>query len=234
MLVFSQFIKIFTLVLVGVLAFGIGLAAGYIVLKPTADTASTQLRSDQITPASPYEKSKATVFRLTLQQLHQEQIHLLSIMLQANYNRSSDLGAATVQLNANAQEIGELFGDYYGVQTKDKYSKLQGTYITSFTKYVTALKAGNKAGMDTSLNELIIYTESQADLLHKANPALPKDGVKQLTTDTVMLMKESIDAYASREYPRAYTKQRQAYTQSGSLADAHATAILKKFPKKFE
>ena len=230
MLVFSRFIKVFALFLVGVLAFGIGLAAGYIVLNPTVDTSGAQT----IPQASLVEKNKATEFRLKLQQLQQEHIHLLSDMLQANYNRSSDLGAASVNLNANVQEIGELLGIYYGEKTKDAYIDLQETYIISFTNYGTALKAGNKTGMDTSLNELITYTESQAALLNQANPSLPKDGITQLTTDTVMLMKASIDAYASREYPLAYTKQRQAYAQSGFLADAHATAIIKEFPEQFE
>ncbi len=230
MLVFSRFIKVFALFLVGVLAFGIGLAAGYIVLNPTVDTSGAQT----IPQASLVEKNKATEFRLKLQQLQQEHMHLLSDMLQANYNRSSDLGAASVNLNANVQEIGELLGIYYGEKTKDAYIDLQETYIISFTSYGTALKAGNKTGMDTSLNELITYTEAQAALLNKANPSLPKDGITQLSTDTIMLMKESIDAYASREYPLAYTKQRQAYAQSGLLADAHATAIIKQFPDKFE
>ncbi|MBA3724182.1 MAG: hypothetical protein H0W89_04830 [Candidatus Levybacteria bacterium] len=230
MLVFSQFIKIFTLFLVGILAFAIGLAAGYIVLKPTATTSGAQIAPQ----TSLVEKNKATEFRLKLQLLQQEHMHLLSAMLQAHYNRSSDLGAVRVNLKANAQELGELLGIYYGEKTKDAYIDLQETYSISFANYATALKAGNKTGMDTSLNALIAYTESQAALLNKANPSLPKDGVKQLTTDTVMFMKESIDAYASREYPLAYTKQRQAYAQSGSLADAHATAIIKQFPEQFK
>lgn len=232
---YSTFIKTFTILVGGIVAFSVGLAAGYVVFHPEVLFTKPH-QSQQIVTPVPSESSvnKTTAFRLDVQQREQEYITMLLQLTRSTYDGAGDISAVTLQVNANANERAELYGEYFGNETKDSYKKFQDENTNGFIAYTNAVKRNNKIGMDNATKRLISNIASQSAMLQKVNKELPANGLNKLSTDKIILLKESIDAYADGNYPLAYSKQREAFAQTSNIATAQANAIIKMFPEKFK
>ncbi len=232
---YSTFIKGLTIFAGGVIAFCLGIASGYLVFHPDVLFHATQTQSQQVIAPVPSTSKldKAAAFRLNLQQREQEYIVLLLQLSRSTYDSSDDISALTLQVTASVNERSALYGVYYGKDLEEKYKKIQTENVNDLIAYTNAVKRNNKIGMENTTKQLITNNASQSALFSTINKDLPSNGLNKLSTDTIILLKESIDAYASQNYPLAYSKQREAFAQSSDIAAAHANAILGKYPQKF-
>ncbi len=233
---YSNFIKGFTLFVGGIIAFSLGLSAGYLVFHPDVLFGSTSAQSQQIvTPVPSTTKiDKAVAFRLDLQQREEEFIALLLQLSRSTYDGSADISALTMQVTASINERSEIYGEYYGKDTEIAYKKLQESMMNDILIYTNAVKRNNKVSMESSTKRLLTTSASESAMFKKANKDFPENGLQKLSLDTATLLKASIDAYASQNYPLAYSKQREAFAQSAEISAAQANAIIKSYPQKFK
>lgn len=210
----------------------IGLAVGYgaaKVMNKTDQADTTMTKSSSV----PTTDTKAAGLRVVLNALEREHVDLASQATRAGFDGAAGFAGAAGALDANSVDLSKAVASVYGDAAGAKFLEIWRSHITFFVNYTVAAKKGDKAGMDKAVTDLGGYIDAISDFFSGANPNLPRDAVKQLVTDHVGLLKGAVDAYGAKDYPGSFTKEREANTQIGKIADAIAGAIVKQNPSKF-
>lgn len=225
----------------GLIAVVIGLAVGFGVAKATESkteetksTSSTNSTTTTPQPAKPDTMTKSADLRVLLNALEAEHVNLASAAVRNGFDGDPDFDASAKALDANSVELSQAIGSVYGKDAEAKFLEIWRSHIGFFVDYTVAAKKGDQEGMTKAVDNLMGYVEAVSTFLSGANPNLPKDVVKSVVTDHVLLLKDAVDAYGKGDYTLSYTKQREAEKQIRTkIADAISGAIVKQYPEKF-
>lgn len=212
----------------GVVALLVGGGIGYAVGMGKDDDKKQQ---DNATTAT---DTAAADLRVLLNNLEQEHVSLASAATRAGFDGDPAFSAAAKSLDDNSNALADAVGSVYGDDARGKFYTIWNSHIGFFVDYTTAAKAGDKAGMDQAVANLNGYVEEVSNFFSTANQNLPKDAVKQLVTEHVMLLKAAVDAHGAGDFAMSYQKEQEAVEQIHAIADAIAGAIVKQKPDSFQ
>jgi hypothetical protein len=176
--------------------------------------------------------TQAADLRVLLTSLEKEHVTLAANAVRRGFDGDADFAQAAAALDDNSKALAKAVDSVYPGNYQ-KFYDLWASHIKFFVDYTVAAKGGDTAGMNKAVQNLMGYIDGAADFFSKANPNLPREAVKNLVTDHVMLLKAAVDEYGKKNYQGSYQKQHEAYDQIGKIADALAGAIVKQYPEKF-
>jgi hypothetical protein len=149
--------------------------------------------------------------------------------------------AAEASLQANADALGQLVGVAFDGAKADRFRQLWDGYTTELTAYATGVAAGDAEGSQEARAALLDHCADWGAWLAEASGGRVAAGDAERTAQArVEQLMGQVDAYAGREYGRAYRIERQTYQRTfaagTTLAKASATpkeaAALDAAPEK--
>lgn len=178
---------------------------------------------------------KAADLRVKLDRLLGEHAVLAITATRKGFDGDADFNRAAATLDRNSVELANTIGSVYGTRARNEF--LDGRFkwrahIGFFVDYTVALKKGDEAGKRKAVDNLMGYIGSFSAFLAKATN-LPPKAVRASITEHVGHLKGQIDAYAARDYARAYRLERVGYRHMFVTGDTLAGAIVKQYPRRF-
>jgi hypothetical protein len=221
-----------------------GVFAAFVVLAALVAAVSGYARADSSTPtaqATPHAhtvvtSTKAANLRVALNRLLGEHVTLAVNATRRGYDGDRDFAAAAAALDRNSVELANAIGSIYGTKARNQFLNgklLWRDHIKFFVAYTVALKAKDEAGQRRAVGNLRGYIEAFSAFLSRAT-GLPQAALRKSITSHVNQLKGQLDAYAAGNFGFAYRLERSAYAHMGMTGDALSTAIVKKFPRKFQ
>lgn len=191
-----------------------------------------QMNGDMMAPTS---KTKAASLRKDLNLLLAEHVWLAGAATNAALNgNQEEFEAAAASLDENSKAIAAANSSVYGEEAGEAFLPLWRKHIGFIVDYTKGLASGNKQMQNEAVNNLMEYTKDFGAFLHSASPSLPADAVAGLVKEHVITFKSVVDAQAAGKESKAFTNLRKAVAHMQNIADAHAEAIVKQFPDKFD
>ena len=142
-------------------------------------------------------------------------------------------GAAKA-LEGNSNDIAGAIGSVYGDETKQAFDPLWKKHIGFFVDYTTGKAAGDQAKQDKAVADLTAYaSEFGAVIESVTEKRLGKAAVSELVTAHILGLKDVVDAFAAKDFAKAYPALRTAYGHMQMIGDALTGAIADQFPDKF-
>ncbi len=184
---------------------------------------------------SPTSKTKTASLRKSLNLLLAEHVWLAGAATNAALNgNQKEFEAAAAALDENSRAIADANGSVYGEEAGEAFLPLWRKHIGFIVDYTKGVASGDKQMQNEAVQNLMEYTKDFGAFLHSASPSLPADAVAELVKEHVITFKAVIDAQAAGKESKAFTNLRKAVAHMQNIADAHAEAIVKQFPDKFD
>lgn len=141
--------------------------------------------------------------------------------------------AAVAQLDTNTTALGSAMQSVYGADAEKTFLTLWRSHIGFFVDYTvgtaTRTRQRNRRPRPTSP----AYSCDVAAFIGAADPNLPAAAVEDLLKQHIHQLVDAIDAYAAKDYAKAYWQTVTAYDHIFMTGDALAGGIVKQFPDKF-
>ena len=213
------------LVLVAAVAASLG------VISATAGNSSAETAAPMRAAHShaSHAGSPAANLRVTLDRLLGEHAALAMNATNLGYSGSKSFPAAAKSLDRNSVELSKAITSIYGAKAGNVFlnGKFQWrAHIGFFVDYTVALAKKNKAGQAKAVANLQRYTKEHGAFLATAT-GLPKLAVQNDLLGHVLELKNQLDAFAKRDYPKSTALYRQAYQHMFMTGDLLAGAITK-------
>jgi hypothetical protein len=176
---------------------------------------------------------QAANLRFSLDQLLSEHADLAVIGMQKGFDGAPDFQAAAAQLSKNTDALSGAIQSVYGADAANQFKTLWTNHIGFFVNYAQAVKASDTAKKQKALSDLAGYKGQIAALLSGANPNLPDAAVQQLFQQHIDQLTGALDAYAAKDYAKAYTLFDQSHAHMFMAGNALSGAIAKQFSQKF-
>jgi hypothetical protein len=168
---------------------------------------------------------------------------LLAVRLtRSEVAKNPDLRKATeAALQANADSLGQLVGVAFDRAQVDRFRQLWDGYLTELTAYATNAATSNAEGSQEARTALLDHCADWGAWLAEASGGRVSAGDAERSAQArVEQLMGQVDAYADRDYDRAYKIERETYqrtfTAGTTLAKASATpkeaAALDAAPEK--
>jgi hypothetical protein len=174
--------------------------------------------------------------RSALDRLLGEHVALAVDALRAGGTNSPDFHAAADALNGNTSDLSAAMGTLFGAQAGQQFMSLWADHVDQLVAY-TAGVAGNDPGeKDAALGKLRDFEGRLAAFLDSATGSSvhAADLAKAFLAHDEMLTQQ-VDAFASRDYPRAhdlaYSTYQDMFGLSGQLADAFGETVAARLPQ---
>jgi hypothetical protein len=138
---------------------------------------------------------------------------------------------ASAALQDNTGALSQLVSTAYGGAQGDRFRKLWQRHITDLLSYANGVARNDASGKQTARTALMADAEAYGSWLAGASNGRVRksDAVGGVRMHVEELMKQA-DAYAARDYAKAYRTERQAYehmfTAGAGLAKASVTPEL--------
>jgi hypothetical protein len=178
--------------------------------------------------------SPRTALRLDLGRLLGEHLVLAAEAHRSALDAQPDAAAARDALAANTADLALLIGRVYGPGAQAAFSKLWNSHISSYLRYIDAIREANATARSTSLGELQRYPPSLAEFLHAAIPNLAVADLEPLISHHVSALINQVDATAAGDSVRSVAVTREAYAHMFIVGDALGSGIAKQFPDRFK
>lgn len=218
-------------VTVGLIAVLVGGGIGYAVGNNKNDKSNDSVAS--VSENEPNSSTKAADLRVTLNQIMRQHVALASVALKDAASGSPDAAEAVKALDANSVELADAVGSVYGDDARESFLTLWRNHIGFFVDYTNGAVAEDEAKMAQAKQDIAGYTEEASAFFSGANPNIEKEAFKaglQTHGDQVFAI---VDAYAAKDYAKAFATEEEAYNHIGTAADNLAAAIVKQNPDKF-
>lgn len=173
--------------------------------------------------------------RTTLFKLLGEHVNLAAAATgQALAGNMPAFEGAAKALEGNSNDIAAAIGSVYGDETQQAFDPLWKKHIGFFVDYTTGKAAGDQAKQDKAVADLTAYaSEFGAVIESVTEKRLGKTAVSELVTAHILGLKDVVDAFAAKDFAKAYPDLRTAYAHMQMIGDALAGAIADQFPDKF-
>ncbi len=182
---------------------------------------------------NPNTATKAADLRVTLNQIMRQHVELSTIALVDVATKSPATDAASKALDNNSVELADAVGSVYGDEARTSFLSLWREHIGFFVAYTQAKVKGDDKGMKDAKDGIANYTEEASTFFANANPNIDKDAMKDGLMKHGNQVFAIVDAYAAKDYTKAFELEEEAYNHIGMAADGLSAAIVKQFPDKF-
>lgn len=142
-------------------------------------------------------------------------------------------GSAEAQVVANAKAIAGAIEPFYGKAASEKLFTLLAGHWGAIKGYLDATHAGDAAGADASMKELLKNAGEIAAFLGGANPNLPVDTLEGLLTAHGSHHVQQIRQFQSKQFDAEAKTWAAMTAHMYVIADALADGIAKQFPDRF-
>jgi len=146
--------------------------------------------------------------------------------------RTADFEAAAAALDENSVDLTSAINAVYGEEAGDSFLEQWREHIGFFVDYTTATAAGDAAGQQSAVDDLVAYTTSFAQFLSGAT-GLPAGVLEENLQMHVLGLKAVVDAQAAGDEAAHYTSLREAYAHMSVTAAALSGAIAGQLPDTF-
>ena len=218
-------------VVAAIVALIVGGGAGYAVGANMDMNDSTTTMS--VSEDKPNSATKAADLRVTLNQLMRRHVTLSSVALKDIATSAPETDAAVASLDKNSVELSKAVGSVYGKDPQDSFLSLWRNHIGFFVDYTKAKVAGDQKKMDQAKADITGYTEEASSFFANANPNIDKAAMKKGLAVHGKQVFAIVDAYAAKDYTKAFDLEEDAYNHIGVAADTLAQAIVTQYPNKF-
>lgn len=141
--------------------------------------------------------------------------------------------AAEAQVVSNAKALAASIEPYYGKPASEQLFKLLAGHWGAIKADLDAAHAGDKAGQDAALKQLLANADDIAKFLGGANPNWPVDTLKALLTAHGSHHIQQINEIKARQFDAEAKTWAAMSAHMYVIADALADGIAKQFPDKF-
>ena len=179
--------------------------------------------------------SPAADLRVTLDSLLGEHALLAVAASQKGFDGDEDFEAIAAALDANSVEVADAIGSVYGDEAAKQFldgPSLWRDHIGFFVDYTVGLAGKDKAAQQEAVDNLTGYTGAFSGFLAQAT-GLPQQALQDGLTMHIGQLKGQIDAYANKDFAKAYEQTREAYAHMFGTGDALAGAIAEQAPDQF-
>jgi hypothetical protein len=142
-----------------------------------------------------------------------------------------DRQAAIASLQDNTDALSRLVASAYGSAQADRFTQLWQRHIADLLAYANGVASNNASAKQTARDGLLAYCDAYGAWFAQASKGRVRagDAVSGVRLHVEDLMTQ-LDAYAARDYDRAYRIEREAYehmfTAGATLAKASVTPEL--------
>lgn len=189
--------------------------------------------SMSVSEDKPNSATKAADLRVTLNQAMRQHVTLASVALKASASGDAEAEAAVAALDKNSVEIAGAIGSVYGEQAEKDFLSLWRKHIGFFVDYTNGVVKGDKEMQMQAKADIAGYTEAASTFFSEANPNIDKAEMKKGLEMHGSQVFAIVDAYAAKDYDKAFASEEEAYNHIGVAADNIANAIVKQSPDKF-
>lgn len=142
--------------------------------------------------------------------------------------------AAEKQVVANARQIADAIGPFYGKPASDKLFGLLAGHYGAVKTYLAASEKRDSKAQDAAMQGLVANADEIAAFLNGANPYLPKDTVRSLLLGHGGHHAQQIQQLLDHQYGDEAATWEHMRTHMNVIADALGDALAKQFPQKFQ
>lgn len=146
---------------------------------------------------------------------------------------AAEAKAAEDQVVANARAIADAIAPYYGQAAADRLFGLLAGHWGAISGFLDAARAGDRAGEDAALRQLLANADDIAKFLSGANPHLPFDTLRGLLGAHGAHHVQQIRQLQAGQYAEEAKTWAAMKDHMYVIADALAGAIAQQFPEKF-
>jgi hypothetical protein len=210
--------------------------AAALVALGTLVSASAAIAVDGHAGHTSAAKTSAAQLNVTLSTLLGEHALLATAATHRGFSGGKDFPALAKELDRNSVELSKAIGSVFGPQAGNRFLNgklLWRDHIRFFVAYTTAKAKKDTMGQEKAVGELKGYIEAFSSFLSTAT-GLPKAALRTSITEHVMQLKGSLDAYAAGNYAKAYSLQMAAHDHMVMTGTTLASAIVEKFPSKYD
>jgi hypothetical protein len=173
--------------------------------------------------------------RSALDRLLGEHVALAVGALRAGGTNSPDFPAAAAALNGNTSDLSGAVGTLFGAQAGQQFMALWADHVDQLVAYTTGVAEDDGAKREAALARLRDFEGNLAAFLDSATGSKmhSADLAKAFLAHDQMLTQQ-VDAFAGRDYSRAYDLAYSTYQDmfglSGQLADAFGETVAARLP----
>jgi hypothetical protein len=193
--------------------------------EPVAKAASAH--GDMHTVAAPAATSPADV-RYALEQILGHHSVLMVRLMRGLVDREDDfVSSAQVVLDRDTDQLTAAVAGAYGQPAADAFRALWVRHIDELTDYARAIGADDQAAQDQAMQQLDGYAKEYGDFIEKATSGrLPSAAVAKGVDAHIHHLLDQADAYAAKDYAKAFQLQREAYAAMFSTGKSLAGAVV--------
>jgi hypothetical protein len=193
-----------------------------------AGAAATSTTAHHVTnPPVPADASARQV-RARFEQLLGQHALLAVRMTRSEVAKAPELKAATeTSLAANTDALQQLVGVAYDSAGSDRFKRLWSGYTDELEAYAGAAAAGNDAGRQEARAAMLDYCRDWGAFLAQASAGRVEAAAAQRSAQTrVGQLMDQVDAYAAKDYGRAYKLERDVYQDTFAAGTTLAKASV--------
>ena len=184
--------------------------------------------------------SAAAGLRAGLHSLLREHVWLAASASDAAIGgRTAQFEAAAAALNgpsnSNSADVVAAIRSVYGDEVGTAFDGLwrSENHIPAFVAYTEAVAAGDEAGKQQAVDELLAYAKTFGETMNSVNQNLPASVVEDAIKDHATTLLAVIDAQKAGDPAKTASSLREAVHHMSGTADALASATAEQFPDKF-
>lgn len=151
---------------------------------------------------------RQNAFQVQLDTLMVMQTDLLLLACRSAESGQADFPNVMKQLDANTVATAALIGSLYGHNVQEQFLSIDRSYIASFINYTLASKQKDNVKINQSETSMNGSGDAMATLF-KQHVATSTD-TRQLLSQQVSFVKNSIDAYVANDWSKSLDWQNQA------------------------
>lgn len=172
---------------------------------------------------------QAVQLRTALEELLGQHTFLTVNAMRSRVRGDLDFAQATVTaVSRNTDDLTRLLTSVYGPQPGEQFRELWANHVLSLVDYAGAVDRRDRAGQANARRELDEYVGGIAGFLQSATRgAVSAPAVNAAIGMHVDHLLTATDAYAARDYTKAYAVERADYMHMFGLATSLAAGIAK-------
>ncbi len=208
------------------------------LLVLSAPVSLTQARAEN--SADPIAPPKATIiltrcdFRSIMRKLVSDHASWTRLFIISDVGNLADKESTVQRLLKNQEDIGTVFGIYYGSEAGSKITKLLTEHIMLAAKVVDAAKARNDRLLKQASAEWFANADALAITVASLNPAnWSITEMKSMMREHLQLTTKETETYIQGNYAASVIAFDKVHFQVLSMADMLSKGIIQQFPRLF-
>jgi LysM repeat protein len=144
-----------------------------------------------------------------------------------------DLEFVIARLLQNATDMGNMFRTLYGEEAAKTYAHLIQEHLLIAADLVKAVLANDEQGAMTAEQKWYANADQIAAFLHRVNPYLLEDEVREMFYHHLDLTKQEAVFMINKDYQKDIEVYDKIEKQAREMADTITDAMVKLYPNKF-